>query len=293
MKIGSHVSMAAPDYLLGAVKEALSYEANALMIYTGPPQNTRRKPISDMKVQEARALMQDNGIDLRSLIVHAPYIINLANCAKEETFTLGVEFLTKEIARVNEIGAEILVLHPGSHVGMGEEAGLTQIIRGLDEAMVDHQNVHIALETMAGKGSELGYRFEQIAYLIEHARYGNHLKVCLDTCHIHDAGYDLAHFDDVLQEFDRIIGLDRLACIHVNDSKNNIGAKKDRHANIGFGEIGFDILNHIVHHPQLQDVVKILETPYVDEHPPYRYEIAMLKSQTFDEALLDRIVKGN
>lgn len=289
MKIGSHVSMSAPDYLLGAVKEAISYGANALMIYTGPPQNTRRKEIGAMKVEEAHALMATHGIDAASIIVHAPYIINLANCAKKETFELATEFLAKEIKRVEAIGASILVLHPGSHVGAGEVAGLDKIVSGLDLAMEADQSVNIAIETMSGKGSELGYQFEQIRYLIDHVKYPQHIKVCLDTCHIHDAGYDVACFDQVLEAFDSIIGLDRLVCVHVNDSKNVQGAKKDRHANIGFGEIGFDALCHVVHHPKLIDVVKILETPYVDDHPPYRQEIAMLKQGVFDEMIIEKI----
>lgn len=293
MKLGSHVSMSAPDYLLGAVKEALSYEANAFMIYTGPPQNTRRKDIKDMLVEEAHALMKEHGIEKESIIVHAPYIINLANCAKKETFELAVEFLTKEIERVKGIGANILVLHPGSHVGAGEEAGLEKIVSGLDEAMTQMGNVQIAIETMSGKGSELGYQFEHIRYIIDHVKQPDHIKVCLDTCHIHDAGYDVHEFDQVLATFDEIIGLDRLVCVHVNDSKNVQGAKKDRHANLGFGEIGFDALCHIVHHPKLEDIVKILETPYVEDHPPYGHEIAMLKAGKFDETVLDQIKGEN
>lgn len=292
MIIGSHVSMSAPDYLLGAVKEAVSYDANALMIYTGPPQNTRRKPISEMKVKEAHELMKCHGISKQSMIVHAPYIINLANCLKPETYELAVEFLTKEIERVKELEASYLVLHPGSHVKAGEEAGLDKIVCGLDEAMQNMGNVSIALETMSGKGSELGYRFEQLRYIIDHVKHGEALSVCLDTCHIHDAGYDIAPFDEVLQEFDRIIGLERLACIHVNDSKNIQGAKKDRHANIGFGEIGYQTLHHIVHHPSLENVVKILETPYIEDNPPYQQEIAMLKSGSFDEQLQEKIKQG-
>lgn len=292
MIIGSHVSMSAPDYLLGAVKEAISYQANALMIYTGPPQNTRRKPVSEMKVKEAHELMQQHGIEKRALIVHAPYIINLANCTKPETFELAVDFLTKEIERVKEMQATTLVLHPGSHVLAGEEAGLAKIVSGLNEAMKNISNVSIAIETMSGKGSELGYRFDQIRYLMDHVDHPEALSVCLDTCHIHDAGYDLEHFDEVLSEFDQMIGLDRLACIHVNDSKNAQGAKKDRHANIGFGEIGFQRLNDIVHHPRLENIVKILETPYVEEHAPYQQEIAMLKAGVFDDQLLEKIKKG-
>lgn len=292
MIIGSHVSMSAPDYLLGAVCEAISYNANALMIYTGPPQNTKRKPIAEMKVKEAHELMKQHGIAKQSLIVHAPYIINLANCVKPETFELAVAFLTKEIERVKEIEASYLVLHPGSHVKAGEEAGLDKIVVGLNEAMQDMGNVSVALETMSGKGSELGYRFEQLRYIIDHVSKPEAIRICLDTCHIHDAGYDLNRFDEVLEQFDQIIGLDRLVCIHVNDSKNIRGAKKDRHANIGFGEIGYEKLHRIVHHPKLAHVVKILETPYVEDHAPYQQEIAMLKAGQFDEQLQEKIKQG-
>ena len=173
MIIGSHVSMSAPDYVLGSVKEALSYGANALMLYTGAPQNTRRKAMEELKVKEALALLDEHHIPHEHIIVHAPYIINLANCQKQETFELGVEFLRKEIERVKALGAKYLVLHPGSHVQAGEEAGLTRIVEGLDLAMENIGEVEIAIETMAGKGSELGYNFEQIRYLMEHAKHGD------------------------------------------------------------------------------------------------------------------------
>ena len=292
MKIGSHVSMSAPDYVLGAVKEALSYHANALMLYTGAPQNTRRKAMSELKIEEALRLMQEHQIEKSSLIVHAPYIINLANCTKPETFELGVEFLTKEIERVKALQATVLVLHPGSHVQAGEEAGLQRIVEGLDLALANAGDVIIAIETMAGKGSEIGYQFDHIRYLIDHCQYAEHLGVCMDTCHLHDAGFDLTDFDRILDEFDEKVGLSRLACIHINDSKNIRGARKDRHANIGFGEIGFETLHNIVHNPRIEPVVKILETPYVEDHAPYKYEIAMLKSGQFDEQLLDTIKAG-
>lgn len=289
MKLGCHVSMSAPEYVLGSVKEAISYGANAFMLYTGAPQNTRRKPMEELKINEAHALMKEAGIETSSMIVHAPYIINLANCQKKETFTLGVEFLQKEIKRVQALQATCLVLHPGSHVQAGEEAGLDKIVEGLDLAMSDMGNVNIAIETMAGKGSELGYQFDHITYLMQHVQHPEHIKVCMDTCHIHDAGFDLTTFDQILAEFDQKIGLDRLLCMHINDSKNEKGARKDRHANIGFGEIGFDTLHKIVHHPSLTHVVKILETPYVDGHPPYLHEIEMLKHGVFDPQLLDKI----
>ena len=180
MKLGCHVSMSAPDYVLGSVKEAISYGANAFMLYTGAPQNTRRKAMSELKIEEAHTLMKEHGIEESSMIVHAPYIINLANCVREETFTLGVEFLQKEIARVQALRATVLVLHPGSHVKAGEEEGLKKIVEGLDQAMTDVQDVQIAIETMAGKGSEIGYSFAHIRYLMDHAAYGDRLRVCLE-----------------------------------------------------------------------------------------------------------------
>lgn len=282
MIIGSHVSMSGKEMLLGSVKEALSYGANTFMFYTGAPQNTRRKAIEEMRVEEAKALMEAHHIELKNVVVHAPYIINLANTVKSETYELAVEFLKQELERCQQIGTSILVLHPGSHVKAGEEAGMAQIIKGLDAALKDTSYTgKIALETMAGKGSELGTTFSQIRYMMDHCQYPEKLGVCLDTCHIHDAGYDLNDFDAILDEFDRIIGLQHLLVIHLNDSKNVKGAHKDRHANLGHGEIGFEILNGIAHHPKIKDVPKILETPYINGKAPYKEEIEMLKNQTF------------
>ncbi len=289
MIIGSHVSMSAPDFVLGSVKEALSYDANAFMIYSGAPQNTRRQPIDKLKIKEAHQLMEQYGIKKEHIIVHAPYIINLANTIRESTYEIAVSFLKEEIERTKAIGAKYIVLHPGSHVNAGEDVGLDSIVKGLDEAMEQIGEVYIALETMAGKGSELGYTFEQIAYIINHVKHKDHMRVCLDTCHIHDAGYDVSAFDEVLTHFDQVIGLDRLVCIHLNDSKNVNGARKDRHANLGFGEIGFDALSYVAHHPKLENVVKILETPYVEQKAPYRAEIAMLKAKQFDEQILNKL----
>ncbi len=290
MIIGSHVSLSAPNYLLAAFEEAHHYQANACMIYTGAPQNTKRIDVSRLKINEAIAYGNEHDLSIEHVVIHAPYIINLANTINEQTFELGVDFLRQELKRVSQIGAKILVLHPGAHVKQGEDAGLQQIIKGLDLAMEGMDpSIHIALETMAGKGSELGYRFEQLAYIMEHCKYNAQLGICMDTCHLHDAGYDVANFDAVLNEFDDAIGMNRLCCIHVNDSKNSRGARKDRHANIGFGEIGFAALKEIVHHPALKDVIKILETPYVDGHAPYRLEIEMLKSGIFDQDLIEKI----
>ncbi len=282
MIIGSHVSMSGKEMLLNSVKEAISYGANTFMFYTGAPQNTRRKAIEELKVDEAKVLMKEYGIDINKVVVHAPYIINLANTIKEETFDLAVNFLKQELERCQDIGTSILVLHPGSHVKAGEEVGLKQIVKGLNEVLKDttYQG-KIALETMAGKGSELGKTFEEIQYIISNCLYPERLGVCLDTCHIHDAGYDFNDFDGILANFDDIIGLNRLLVVHLNDSKNVRGAHKDRHANLGLGEIGFDILNKIAHHDKLKDVPIILETPYIDGKAPYKEEIKMLKDQVF------------
>ncbi|NSL50308.1 deoxyribonuclease IV [Calidifontibacillus erzurumensis] len=293
--IGSHVSMSGKKMLLGASEEAVSYGANTFMIYTGAPQNTRRKPIEELNIEAGLLHMKNNGIE--EIIVHAPYIINIGNSEKLETFKLGVDFLRSEIERTEAIGAKQIVLHPGAHVGAGVEKGIKKIIEGLNEVLTKDQNVQIALETMAGKGSECGSTFEELAQIIDGTTHYEKLSICFDTCHTHDAGYDIVNdFDGVLEEFDRIIGLDRLKVLHINDSKNERGARKDRHENIGFGKIGFEALNYIVHHPQLEHIPKILETPYVGEDknnqkPPYRFEIAMLKSKQFDENLLEKIVQ--
>ena len=296
LKIGSHVSMSGKKMLLAASEEAVSYGSNTFMIYTGAPQNTRRKKIEDLNIEAGLKHMAENGI--ADIVVHAPYIINIGNTSNPSTFELGVNFLRSEIDRTEAIGAKQIVLHPGAHVGAGTEDGIKKIIEGLNEVLNGEENVQIALETMAGKGSECGKSFEELARIIEGVNYNNHLSVCFDTCHTHDAGYDIVNdFDGVLEEFDKIIGLDRLKVLHINDSKNERGMRKDRHANIGFGHIGFSALNYIVHHPQLQDIPKILETPYVGEDKnnkkaPYKQEINMLRSQEFNENLLEAITAG-
>lgn len=283
IKIGSHVSLSGKKMLLGSVEESLENGANCLMVYTGAPQNTKRRPIDEFRVDEAKELLAKNNISMDDVIIHAPYIINLANTTKPEVFELAVDFLRQEIKRVEEIGAKYIVLHPGAHVGAGEEAGLDQIIKGLDMVLTKDQTPIICLETMAGKGSELGTSFEQLAYIINNVKLPDKLGVCLDTCHINDAGYDETDFDKILDEFDKIIGLDRLKVIHVNDSKNPIASHKDRHANIGYGTIGFDKLIKIIYNPRIKDLCKILETPFVNDRKdsPYKQEIAMIKNKKF------------
>lgn len=297
LKIGSHVSMSGKKMLLAASEEAASYGANTFMVYTGAPQNTRRKKIEELNIGAGLAHMKEHGII--EIVVHAPYIINIGNTVNAATFELGVEFLRAEIERTAAIGAKQIVLHPGAHVGAGTEAGIAKIIEGLNEVITSDQEVQIALETMAGKGSECGSRFEELAKIMDGVTHNDKLSICFDTCHVHDAGYNIVEdFDGVLEEFDKIIGLERLKVLHINDSKNPRGSRKDRHENIGFGHIGFQALNYIVHHPQLGDIPKILETPYVGEDknnkkPPYRFEIAMLRSRQFDEEVLAKIMQAS
>lgn len=282
--------------LLAASEEAVSYGSNTFMIYTGAPQNTRRKKIEDLNIEVGRKHMEENGIN--EIIVHAPYIINIGNAANPATFELGVNFLRTEIDRTEAIGASQIVLHPGSHVKEGAEVGIKKIIEGLNEVLTGDEKVQIALETMAGKGSECGRSFEEIAMIIDGVKHNDKLSVCFDTCHTHDAGYNIVEdFDGVLAEFDRTVGIDRIKVLHINDSKNTRGAHKDRHENIGFGHIGFNALNYVVHHPQLMEIPKILETPYVGEDknnkkPPYKHEIEMFRNQQFNENLLNDILSA-
>lgn len=295
MLLGSHVSMSGKKMLLGAAEEAAGYEAGTFMIYTGAPQNTRRKAVEEMNIEAGQALMKEKG--LSDMVVHAPYIINLGNTIKLGNFPFATQFLREEIQRAEALGATQITMHPGAHVGAGPEAAIAQIVKGLNEVLTADQIPQIALETMAGKGTEIGRSFEEIAAIIDGVELKDKVSVTLDTCHIHDAGYDVTDFDAVLEEFDRVIGLDKLKVIHVNDSKNVRGAQKDRHANIGFGEIGFEALSKIVHHPKLAHLPKILETPYVGEDKktakaPYKHEIAMLKAGVFNENILEEIANS-
>ena len=289
LKIGSHVGMSGKDMLLGSVKEAWSYDADTFMVYTGAPQNTRRKDISQLNIEKAWALMKEN--NMNEMIIHAPYIINLANSVKPETFELAVEFLALEIERTKAMGSRVLVLHPGAHVGAGVQAGTAKIVEGLNEVLTKDTGVYIALETMAGKGSEIGRTFEELAKIYDGVTHNQWLRVCFDTCHTNDSGYDIIKdFDGVMNHFDQVIGKDQIAVFHINDSKNPRGAAKDRHENIGYGTIGFEALNHIVHHKDFENIPKILETPWVPDPEnakktaaPYKYEIQMLRSGSFSD----------
>lgn len=276
--IGSHVSMNTPNFYVGSVNEALSYGSTTFMFYTGAPQNSFRKPLEELKIEEARQMIKEAGIDESKIVVHAPYIINPASDLKPENYDLSIKIIINELRRTAGFGAKILVLHPGNHLNMGIDYSLDVLVKTLDTVLAqDGTDVKIAIETMAGKGSEICTRFEHIKYVIDQCKYGDRLGVCLDTCHISDAGYDLSNADALFDEVDKIIGLDRLLVIHLNDSKNPCGAHKDRHENLGYGFIGFEKLYAIAHNPRVSDVPKILETPYINEKPPYKQEIQMLK----------------
>ena len=279
IKLGCHVGMAEKEMFLASAKEAASYGANVFMLYTGAPQNTRRKDISELNIEAGWEYARQHGIE--EIVVHAPYIINLANTVKPETYELAVEFLEKEIIRTAAMRSRIMVLHPGSHVN----AGIAQVIKGLNTVLNQNDDdVYIALETMAGKGSEVGRTFEELKAIYDGVDKKDRLRVCFDTCHVNDAGYDIVnHYDEVFEEFDKVIGLDQIAVFHINDSMNPLGAHKDRHANIDKGSIGYETLHRLVHDERFIDVPKILETPWLAEEgsdkktkPPYKEEIEWL-----------------
>lgn len=283
--IGSHVKMSAPKYLEGSVNEALSYDANAMMFYTGAPQNTRRTEVGKLQSEKMWQIWNKNS--MKQMVVHAPYIINLANTLDPLKSEFGVSFLIQEINRVQQIGAKNIVLHPGSHLKQGVKIGLDSVVKNLNEVFekTSSSDVVIALETMSGKGAEVCFEFSQIKYIIDNCKYPHRLGVCFDTCHVFDAGYDIVNkLDDVIDEFTNNGLMPFLKVIHLNDSKNNLGSHKDRHENIGFGKIGFQTLLNIAYDERFSHVVKILETPYINKKfPPYKEEILMLKSKTFNE----------
>lgn len=291
--------MSGKDMLLGSAKEAYSYGANVFMAYTGAPQNTRRKDVSELKIKEAWEYMNEHNIE--EIIIHAPYIINLGNTIKPETYEIAEKFLATELDRTEAMGSKVMVLHPGSHVGAGVDAGINQIVNGLNNVLTKDTNVYVALETMAGKGSEIGRNFEELARIYDGVVHNDKLRVCFDTCHVNDSGYDLVNdLSGTLEQFDKVIGKDQIAVFHINDSKNPCGASKDRHENIGFGNIGFDTLKEIVYLKEFENVPKILETPYIKDeenkkkaYAPYKYEIEMLREGKFNPEMQRQILADN
>ena len=290
--IGSHVSYKNDTQLIGSVKEALSYGSTAFMFYTGAPQNTQRGTINDGLTLEAMNIMKENNIELDKVIVHAPYIVNLGNNTDPEKWQFSQDFIRQELDRCETLGIKYMVLHPGAAVGLDRTEAMDNIIRGLNNILVKDDTTIVLLETMAGKGTELGINLEEVSYLLNGIELKDKVGVCLDTCHLSDSGIDISKFDEYLDEFDKVIGIDKIGCVHVNDSKNPIGSHKDRHENIGYGAIGFDNLINVIYNERLSNIPKILETPYVDkEYAPYKQEIDMIKSKTFNPNLYNDVIK--
>ncbi len=288
MILGCHVNFT-NEQLLGSTKQALSYGANAFMFYTGAPQNTMRKSLDMDLTKQAWSLMKENHIDLKHVICHAPYIVNLANNKEEEKWQFSIHFLKQELKRCKELGVSYIVVHPGSAVGIERETALQTISKALN-CIIEEDGVMILLETMAGKGTECGSSLEEIKVILDGVESKN-IGVCLDTCHLNDAGYSIQEFDLLLDEVEKVIGLEKVHCVHLNDSKNPMGAHKDRHENIGLGTIGFSALSYVVQHEKLKDVPKILETPYVERaYPPYQFEIESLKAGHENPHLLSDIM---
>lgn len=289
--IGSHVSYKNSTQLLGSVEEAITYGANAFMFYTGAPQNTQRGEINDLVTYEALQKMKENNIMLENVVCHAPYIVNLANNIDPEKYEFAKKFLRQEIERCMQLGVRKIVLHPGSATKLDRTDALDNIIKGLNSILYPDDNIMILLETMAGKGTELGINLEELKYIIENIKLKEKIGVCLDTCHLSDSGININEFDKYLDEFDKQIGIDKIGCVHLNDSKNPIGARKDRHENLGYGTIGFDTLINVAYNARLESVPKLLETPFVDrEYAPYKFEIEEIRTKKFNPNLYDEIV---
>ena len=295
MIIGSHVNFK-NDQLLGAAKMAVSFDANTFMFYTGAPQNTIRKDINKDLTTEAWEYMKNHGIDINNVICHAPYIINLANKEKPESWNFSISFLKNELDRITQMGINYMVVHPGNALKLDRMEALYNIAEALNLILTPDTKPLILLETMAGKGSECGINIYELKEILSRINLKDKVGICLDTCHLNDSGIDISKFDSYLDDFSNEIGLDKVKCIHVNDSKNPIGSHKDRHANLGYGTIGFANLLNVLYNPKLKDVPKILETPWVGNYPPYKLEIAMIKSKKFNPNLeqdLNEIYKND
>ncbi len=278
--IGSHVSFLKDSELYGSVMESISYGSNAFMIYTGSNQSAERREINYELTIKGWEAMKEYGIDINNVIVHAPFILNLANNKDERKYNFYISFMKNEINRCKELGIHKMVFHPGSRTDLDRIVALDNIIFGLNSIMKDATDFDLLIEFMSGKGTEVGCTIEDIKYIIDNINVSN-VGICLDTCHINDAGYDISKFDEFLNLFDKNIGIDKIKCIHINDSLNPIGSHKDRHANIGYGTIGFDNLINVIYNERLKGIPMILETPYVEDKAPYKYEIDNIKNKKF------------
>ena len=273
LHIGCHLSSSKGFAAMG--RQALELGADTFQFFTRNPRGSRAKDLDPADAAALVALLKE--YRFAPVVAHAPYTLNLCG-AEEKNRLFAQETMADDLRRMEFIPGQYYNFHPGSHVGQGIEAGISLIAEGLNAILTPEQTTTVLLETMAGKGSEVGGRFEELREILDRVDLGEKMGVCLDTCHVSDGGYDIVHdLDGVLTEFDRIIGLSRLKAIHLNDSKNPLGAKKDRHACIGEGEIGLDALTRVVRHPALQGLPFCLETP--NELPGYAREIALMRKQ--------------
>ncbi len=256
-------------------EEALSIGANTFQFFTRNPRGSRAKAMDEQDAAALRRFMEEHGFS--AFVAHAPYTLNACS-ANQQTREFALETMADDLARLEYLPGNLYNFHPGSHVGQGAEEGIRQIAAALNQILQPGQHTTVLLETMAGKGSEVGRSFEELRAILEQVELKDKMWVCLDTCHVYDAGYDIVNdLDGVLREFDRVVGLDRLRAVHLNDSKNPMGSHKDRHEKIGQGSLGLEAAVRIVSHPLLQGLPFCLETP--NELPGYQAEIALLRSR--------------
>ena len=275
--IGTHMSIAGG--IAKTAENVVKMNANTMQIFSRNPRGSSFKTYAQEEVEKFQQIRKSHAFG--PVLAHAPYTMNLAS-ATEKTYEFACTVIREDIRRMDELKIENLVFHPGSHTGIGEEAGITNIIRGLDQAITGTENIKVLLETMSGKGTEIGYRFEQLKQIRDGVQHPERIGICLDTCHVFAAGYDIVHdLDGVLDEFDRILGLELLRTIHLNDSLMPFGSRKDRHAVIGEGEIGLEALLNVLRHPKLNDLPCYLETPLDDAG--HKEEIARLKEYLGEE----------
>lgn len=286
--IGSHTSYLKDKGLLGVVEESISYGSNIFMFYTGSNQSTLRFPINKELTEKAHKIMLENGFDKTKCIIHAPFIINLANNTDPAKYNFYINFFKEELKRCIELDIRNMVLHPGSYTSLDRQTGIENIAFGLNEALKDIDGVNLLLEYMSGKGTEVGSSIDDLSGIINllDEDVKEKVFVCLDTCHMNDSGIDIANIEEFLDEFDKKIGINKIKCIHINDSYNVVGAHKDRHANIGYGTIGFEKLLNVIYNSRLDNIPKILETPWINRneknaYAPYKYEIEMIRNKKF------------
>ena len=272
LNIGCHLSISNGFEAIG--KQALEIGANTFQFFTRNPRGGSARKIEHTDVDALKLIMRENGFS--QILANAPYTMNLCS-AKPETREFALNTLKDDLQRMEYLPDNLYNFHPGSHTGQGVENGTEQIISALNEAMFPEMHTTVLLETMAGKGTEIGGKFEELSAIIDGVENKDKIGVCLDTCHVFDAGYDIVNdLDGVIEKFDRIIGLDRLKAVHLNDSMNYLGCHKDRHQKIGEGAIGIDAFRRIINHPALKNLPFLLETP--NEIEGYACEISLLKS---------------